>query len=39
MTPKVKRFAGFCHYRLVTTGARTHVYLYPSLESGIKTGS
>ena len=35
--PKVNRFAGFCHHRLVTTSAHTHhAYCYPLFENGIK---
>ena len=36
--PKVGCFAGFCHHRLTTMGAHTHVYHYSLFESGMKTG-
>ena len=38
MAPKVNRFAGFYHHRLVTTSVRMYAYRYPLFESGMKTG-
>ena len=38
MGPKVGCFAGFCHHHLTTMSAHTHVYRYPLVESGMKTG-
>ena len=38
IAPKVNRFAGFCHHRLVAMSAHTHAYRYPLFESGMKTG-
>ena len=38
MGPKVGCFAGFCHHHLTIMSAHTHVYPYPLVESGMKTG-
>ena len=35
---KVGCFAGFCHHRLMAMNVHTHVYHYPLVESGMKTG-
>ena len=36
--PKVGCFAGFCHHRLMTMSAYTHVYRYPLVVGETKTG-
>ena len=36
--PKVGCSAGFCHHRLTAMSANMHVYHYPLVENGTKTG-